>query len=505
MDALALSAPPVDPRRAAVRALFVAQETATHVPAYARFLRLAGYDAARLRGTADFRALPVTDKGSYLTRYPVDQRCRQADLARMHIVTLSSGSSGAPTLWPRFPEQDRAMLQAYIAMLHEHFRIRERWTLLMVNLAMGAWVAGTLVAELGQRMFAECGIRGTVATPGLNLDDTLHFVQQLSRHYDQTIFVGYPAPIANLLEKGAQRGIAWPDLNVGVFTGGEYISEAQRERILARIGKDPDRLEGLFSIIGSSEAGGSLGYETPLCLLVRRLCARDPALTRALFDNPLVPSLTQYNPFSHFVEIQDGEILLTMRGGVPLVRFNTHDRGGVLGLEDLLARCRALGHDLPAELQARGFPPEALRGLPFLYTYGRADAVVVHGANVYSEQLREVLEQPALRAATTGEFQFGASTEPDGSAALRIEVELRAGLAPTEELRTLHETLTQRALLRLNSELRNAFEAARGSIRLEVVLRPHGSMAEGIKPYYILSSGAQPPASGAAGTNGRSP
>ena len=34
-------------RRAEVRALRVAQEAAAHVPAYARFLRLAGYDPAK--------------------------------------------------------------------------------------------------------------------------------------------------------------------------------------------------------------------------------------------------------------------------------------------------------------------------------------------------------------------------------------------------------------------------------------------------------------------------
>lgn len=475
-----------DLQRAAVRALHVAQETAAHVPAYARFLRLAGYDARRLRGLDDFRRLPVTDKASYLLRYPVDLRCRQGELARMHMVTLSSGSSGAPTLWPRFPEQDRAMLQAYVAMLDEHFRIRERWTLLVVNLAMGAWVAGTLVAELGQRMFSEHEIRGTVATPGLSVDDTLQFVQQLSRHYDQTIFVGYPGALANLLEEGARRGIDWPALNVGIFTGGEYIAEAQRERMLARIGRDPERLTGLFALFGSSEAGGALGYETPLCLLVRRLCARDPALTRALFANPLMPSLTQYNPFSHFVEIQDGEILLTMRGGVPLVRYNTHDRGGVLAIEEVEARCRVHGIDLRAELQARGFGSHALRPLPFLYTYGRGDAVVLHGANVYAEHLREVLEKACLRAATTGTFQFGATTEPTGRATLRVEIELRPGLAPTAELRALYEHGILRGLLGLNSEFRSAYESARGQLTLDVALVPHGHLAEGVKPHYIV-------------------
>ena len=137
-----------------MRALRVAQETAAQVPAYARFLRLAGYDPSRLRSFADFCALPIMDKPSYLARFRVEQRCRRADLARAHHVTLSSGASGAPTLWPRFPEQVAETLAGYTALLQDHFRVRERWTLLVVNLALGSWQAGMLIAEVGQRLFA---------------------------------------------------------------------------------------------------------------------------------------------------------------------------------------------------------------------------------------------------------------------------------------------------------------------------------------------------------------
>src|SRR3954470_21769050 len=105
-------------RQAEIHALRVAQEAAAHVPAYARFLRLAGYDASRLRSFAEFCALPTMDKPSYLTRYSLEQRCRRGDLARAHIVTLSSGSTGQPVLWPRFPEQDAVLQDGFMALEH---------------------------------------------------------------------------------------------------------------------------------------------------------------------------------------------------------------------------------------------------------------------------------------------------------------------------------------------------------------------------------------------------
>jgi phenylacetate-CoA ligase len=477
MSTLPVSPERYSPRQAETRALRVAQEAAALVPAYGRFLRLAGYDANRLRSFADFGALPVMDKASYLTRYPVEQRVRRGELARAHIVTLSSGATGSPTLWPRFPDQDAAQLNALINIYDEHLRIRERWTLLIVANAMGAWVGGMIVAETGQRMFSQPGIRGTVVTPGLNQEEALRFVEQLSRHYDQTFVIGYAAPMATMLEEGQRRGIDWPALNVTLCSGSEYVSEGQRERLAHLLGKDLDRLEGFFGVFGSSEGGGAVGYESRLCLLIRRLCARTPGLADALFDGPVVPSLNQYNPLSAFLEVEGGELLLTARGGVPLVRYNTHDRGGLLSLEEVVARCRAFGYDLRHELQTRGFGPEYLRPLPFMYAFGRSDAVTIHGANVYVEQLTEALTQPALRGSNTGHFRLAGENLPDGRANLRVEVELSAGVPASDELAALYHHSVVQGLQRISSEFRSAYEMAHGRITVELDLMPFGSLA----------------------------
>jgi len=496
----------VSVRQAEVRALRVAQEAAAHAPAYARFLRLAGYDPARLRGFADFCQLPVMDKASYLARYPLDQRCRRGELPRAHIVTLSSGSSGQPVLWPRFPDQDALLEASFAAMFQEHFRIRERWTLLVVTLAMGSWVAGTLVAEMGQRIFARPGMRGTVVTPGLNQEEALRFIEQLGPHYDQTIIIGYPAPLATLLAAGAQRGLAWPALNVQLVTGGEYVSEGQRERALRQIGKDPERLEGFVVLFASSEVAGALGYETPLCLLIRRLCVGSPALTEALFGSRVIPSLAQYNPLSYFLQTENNEILLTARGAVPLVRYNTHDRGGLLTHEEMLARCRAHGHDLLAELRKRRPDLASYDPLPFVYVFGRSDAAIVHGANVYVEQVRAVLEQPGLPAFTSGRFRLGASTEPDGQATLRVEVELRPGVEASPELTASYQQAVVQGLQQVSSEFRAAYEAARGRVAVQVALLPFGAFHQtGGKHQYLERNHRAEPTATEATNGGPSP
>lgn len=449
------------------------------MPAYAAFLRRAGYDRASLRAGADFRALPIMDKESYLARYPIEQRSRRGDVGQAHVVTLSSGSSGAATLWPRWPEQDAAMVAAYEAVLQEHFRIRERRTLLVIGISIGAWVAGTLMVSVGQRIFSQPEIEGTVVTPGPDPEAVLGFVEQLSSQYDQTIFTGTALPV--ILAEGARRGIHWPALNAGAMMGGEWLAEERRARILQGLEKDPDRLEGFVGLFVSAEAGGLLGYETHLCLLLRRLCVQTPALAQALFGSAVLPSFHQYDPGSTFLEAEAGEILLTKPGPVPLIRYNTHDCGGLLTIETVQQRCRDHGYDLAAELRARGLGPEALCPRPFLYVFGRSDAVIVQRANVSVHHVAHVLEGNDLHAFTSGNFELGAATDPEGRATLQVEVELRDGVEATDALRARFATRIVQGLLEVNSEFRDAYRSAADRLAVAVELVPFGTFAGGLK------------------------
>jgi phenylacetate-CoA ligase len=470
--------PSSDPllRQAETNALRLAQEAAAHVPAYARFLRLAGYDADRLRGVADFRALPVMDKESYLTRYPLLDRCRQRELTRANRATLSSGSSDEPTIWPRFPEQGARMVGAVFAMLQDHWRIRERWTLFVVTAGIGSWGFGASISQAGASIFARPDMRGTMVTPGLDQEQALGFVERLSPQYDQTIIVGYPAPTAHLLEAGARRGIAWPALNVGVLASGEYIPDGLRARVVRQLGKDPERLEGLVGVFGSSEVSGMIGYETHLCLLLRLLCAKTPALNEALFGSPMIPSINQYNPLGYFLQVENDEILLTQQGAVPLVRYNTRDRGGLLTLETVVARCRDFGYDLAAELQARGFGPGAIRALPFLYVFGRTDGVIIHGVNIYHDEVGHVLEEAELSTYQTGNFEIAASADAEGRATLDVSVELRPGLAPSDELHRMYRERLLSGLQQVSSIFRAVYDMAQGRIAVDVDLLPYGAL-----------------------------
>src|ERR1700712_907946 len=88
-----------DPGR---HALEIFRTTAARVPAYARFLADHGIEADAVRTPEDFRRLPTTSKESYHRPNALGDLCLDGSLAGCDMLAVSSGSTGEPTVWPRF-------------------------------------------------------------------------------------------------------------------------------------------------------------------------------------------------------------------------------------------------------------------------------------------------------------------------------------------------------------------------------------------------------------------
>src|SRR6186713_2688578 len=80
-------------------ALRLFQRTLADVPAYAEFLRQAGFDAAQVRSPGDFGRLPVPTKETYHRRHALSALCRGGDLSGSDMLAVSSGSTGEPAVW----------------------------------------------------------------------------------------------------------------------------------------------------------------------------------------------------------------------------------------------------------------------------------------------------------------------------------------------------------------------------------------------------------------------
>jgi phenylacetate-CoA ligase len=128
------------PSRDDVLELF--QRVAVTVPAYRKFLAERGIDPATVRTMDDFRRLPLMDKESYHSRYPLPDRCRNGKLDNNDLVSVSSGSTGTPTMWPRSFRDELVSARRFEQVLGAGFGLENASTLAVVCFPLGTWVGG---------------------------------------------------------------------------------------------------------------------------------------------------------------------------------------------------------------------------------------------------------------------------------------------------------------------------------------------------------------------------
>jgi phenylacetate-CoA ligase len=289
--------------------------------------------------------------------------------------------------------------------------------------------------------------------PGKRLDEILHVVQRLSPQFEQTVLLGYPPFLKEVVDAGRAQGVDWSTFAVKLVMAGEVFSETWRDLLAERLGgADPLRFSS--SIYGTADAG-VLGQETPVSIAIRRFLAERPEAAQALFGDTRLPTLCQYDPTARYFERLDGSLAFSGWNGVPLVRYHIADRGGVLPYAAMLGKMRDLGCDPVATVRGTGGPEP--RKQPFVWVFGRTDFTVsFFGANVFPETISLGLEQPEVRARVTGKFVMQVQEGlADDKPRLTVAVELAKNAVEDDAFCDAVATAILAQLRRLNSEFAN--------------------------------------------------
>lgn len=273
---------------AAQRALELFREVAADVPAYGAFLAESGIDPRRIATPADLPRLPLLTKANYVRRYPLAERVRGGRLAGCDMIAVSSGSTGEPTFWPRFQSDEAAIAVRFEQVFADGFLADRRRTLAVICFALGSWVGG--LYTLGCcRLLAAKGYPILCVAPGNNKAEIWRVVQALGSQFDQTVLLGYPPFLKDVIDGGIVAGIDWRPLKVKLVMAGEVFSEEWRSLVGSRLGSTAPCYDQA-SLYGTADAG-VLGNETPLSIAIRRFLAETPKAARALFgESRLLPS-----------------------------------------------------------------------------------------------------------------------------------------------------------------------------------------------------------------------
>jgi phenylacetate-CoA ligase len=434
---------------ASVLSLF--HDVATSVPAYKHFLAEHAINPDSIQTFADFQTLPLITKENYLLRHPLANLCRHGQLEMCDMIAVSSGSTGKPTFWPRFFTDELQIATRFEQIFHDSFAADTKRTLAVICFTLGTWVGGMYTTNCC-RYLASKGYPVTVITPGNNKEEILRVVQELGIAFEQVVLLGYPPFLKDVIDTGIARGIEWQRYQIKLVMAGEVFSEEWRSLVGERVGFQHPCYDSA-SLYGTADAG-VLGNETPLSICIRRFLAAHPEAARTLFGESRLPTLVQYDPVSRFFEVKDRALLFSGDNGIPLVRYNILDTGGVINYNAMQQFLAQYGFDPVTELQAHG--GRGVRPLPFVYVFGRSNFTVSYfGANIYPENVSVGLEQPEIRDWVTGKFVMQVKEDADKNRFLSVVVELAPGEEGSEQRRQAITSSILTQLLRLNSEFAN--------------------------------------------------
>jgi phenylacetate-CoA ligase len=382
-------------------------------------------------------------------------------------MAVSSGSTGAPTFWPRFVTDEVTVAARFEQIFHDSFEADHKSTLAVICFALGTWVGGIYTMNCCRHL-ASKGYPITVVAPGNNKEEIFRVVTELGAAFDQVVLLGYPPFLKDVIDSGLARGITWNKYNIKLVMAGEVFSEEWRDLMGERAGMTKPHFDSA-SLYGTADAG-VLGNETPLSICIRRFLSRTPEAARQLFGESRLPTLVQYDPSNRYFETTpQGTLLFTGDNGIPLIRYHIADNGGLMSYQEMLEFLHEWNFDPLADLAGQ----RGARALPFVWVFGRSNFTVsYYGANIYPENVTVGLEQPGIKEWVTGKFVLEADEDESQNRILRIVVELAPEEFANEQRQESAAISIETHLKRLNSEFANY--VPEGRHRPQVELRTIG-------------------------------
>lgn len=465
-------------------ALQLFQEMAKRVPAYKDFLKQHHVNPKSIKTIKDFAQVPTVDKDNYLRKYPREDLCWDGKFAsRRWVVSTTSGSTGEPFYFPRTNLQDEYYALTAELYLRENFQIQNRSTLYIDAFAMGAWIGGLFTYESVKRV-ADKGYQLTIITPGINKAEVINNVRKLGPDFDQVIIGCYPPILKDIIDLGIEEGLDWTDYNLGIVFSAEGFSEEFRDYVV-RYGKLSNPYTSTLNHYGTVDLG-TMSHETPLSIMARRQAVKDVKLFKGIFGETIKqPTFTQFVPEMFYFEAVDGRVICSSFSGLPLVRYDLKDNGGVLTLKELSSIYKESGKDLDTELEGAGILSTKWN-LPFVYLYERSDfSVTFTGAQIYPEEIRRSLFDKSLEKLVTGKFTMIADYDRNAKNYLELNVELRKGVDESKELVQKITNLVVEKLLKENSEYRVLYGEYKSKLHPRIKLWPNAH------PLYFSGQGKQ--------------
>lgn len=444
------------------------------VPAYKDFLLKNSIDPDKIVTTEDFKSVPLIDKDNYLRKYDLNDLCWDGNLQNNQwTISSTSGSTGEPFYFPRTNEQN--LQYALVAELYllTNFSIDKKSTLYIDAFPMGPWIGGVFTYET-IRIIAERGKYSlSIITPGINKMEVINVVNKFANKFDQIIIGAYGPFLKDILDDATSLGFDWSSYNIKFIFSAEVFSEKFREYVLDFVKQD-NIFKDTLNHYGTVDMG-TMSYETPLSILLRRTAIEDIDLYKNIFgDIYKLPTFTQYIPeLFYFEQIDDG-LVCSSRSGLPLVRYDLKDRGGVYTFSDIDSIFGQKNFNIEKEAKKADIIDSVWK-LPYVYVYERKDfSVSLYAFNIYPETIRRVIELKKYNVFFTGKFTMLVNNNNNLDQVLTINVELKNNVIVDDIIKNDLEKDILNNLILENSEYRETYKDKGYKIKPHIVFWQYG-------------------------------
>lgn len=451
-------------RRGQQRALGLFHKMSTRVPAYKDFLHQHKFNPNSVKSFEDFHKIPPIHKDNYLRAYPKEALCWDGNFSHgQWVISTTSGSTGQPYYFPRENSQDWQYAITAELYLRNNFQIQNKSTLYIVAFPMGAWIGGLFTYEALKIVAEHGGYNLSIITPGIHKQEVINAVKQLGASFDQIIIGAYAPFLKDILHDGMREGIKWQDHDVKFVFSAEAFTEKFRDYVLQTANID-DPFRSTLNHYGTVDLG-TMSHETPESIMIRRQLVADGQLGSLLPEAIRQPTLTQFNPELFYFEEESHSLFCTAFSGLPLVRYDLKDYGGVMSRHTVHERLKACGYDIPG-LLAKHKLLETTWNLPYVYVYERNDfSVSYYAFLIYPDTIRRALQTDSLIVDLTGKFTMLVDYDDVGRQRLHIHIELLHSKQPSSELTKKIQSHVHNYLITESSEYRETHKIIGEEVR----------------------------------------
>lgn len=454
-------------------ALQIFREASRELPAYKRFLEEHGFDPEQVKSVKSLNAVPLTNKKNYLVPNKLEDLVWEKDLENYLLFCSTSGSTGEPYYFPR----NDTLSRQYAQLLEDFINYSSRGygrTLVVIGFGMGVWIGGIITLRAFEIAAGRVKTPIAILPTGYNKVEIYKALRKLSPNFDQTILVGYPPFIKELVDESRTEGINLKKLNIRLLFAAEAFTETFRNYVCKKAGVNNPLLDTL-NIYGTADIG-AMAYETPLSILIRRLAVEDPELFAKLFTQyEKTPTLAQYNPAFIDFETVNGQVVLTGNAALPLIRYAVGDVGGTLEYSQISDMMGAHGLNLDKEVEKAGIGQVVKKAWPFVFLFERVDlSVTLHGIIIYPEYIKEGLLNDRLNPYFTERFTMSTKHDVRHNQFLQVNLELHKGVKPDRNLEEKALKIIRENLIIKSSEFAEISKQSSSDKLIQIVLWPNG-------------------------------